>query len=116
MSEKTKFGADLIQAMSEALAHSQGKDVPGMRVHSVDLGSVDAKAIRQKLDLTQDEMAAVLGTSPSGYKKWEQGKRQPSGAARTLLRIMEREPEAVLRALSAGAAGDEIKPVEVAAH
>ncbi|MEO5756377.1 MAG: helix-turn-helix domain-containing protein [Mesorhizobium sp.] len=101
MSEMTKFGADLIQAMSEALAHAQGKDVPGIGVHSVDVGTVDAKAIRQKLDLTQDEMATVLGTSPSGYKKWEQGKRQPSGAARTLLRIMEREPEAVLRALSA---------------
>nr|WP_244421662.1 hypothetical protein [Mesorhizobium alhagi] len=28
-------------------------------------------------------MATVLGTSPSGYKKWEQGKRQPSGAARS---------------------------------
>ena len=100
MSEMTKFGADLIQAMSEALAHAQGKDVPGIKVHSVEVGAVDAKAIRKKLDLTQDEMASVLGTSPSGYKKWEQGKRQPSGAARTLLRIMEKEPEAVLRALS----------------
>ncbi|MEX0408675.1 type II toxin-antitoxin system MqsA family antitoxin [Aquibium sp. LZ166] len=100
MSEMTKFGTDLIQAMSEALAHAQGKDVPGIKAHTVDVGAVDAKAIRKKLDLTQDEMATVLGTSPSGYKKWEQGARQPSGAARTLLRIMDREPEAVLRALS----------------
>jgi putative transcriptional regulator len=100
MSEMTKFGADLIQAMSEALLHAQGKDVPGMRVHAIDVGAVDARAIRKRLDLTQDQMAAVLGTSASGYKKWEQGKRQPHGAARTLLRIMEREPEAVLRALS----------------
>lgn len=100
MSEMSKFGADLIQAMAEALSHAQGKDVPGVRLHSVDIGAVDAKAIRKKLDLTQDEMAAVLGTSPSGYKKWEQGARQPSGAARTLLRVMDREPEAVLRALS----------------
>lgn len=100
MSEMTKFGADLIQAMSEALAHAQGKDVPGIKVHAIDVGAVDAKAIRKKLDLTQDEMATVLGTSPSGYKKWEQGTRQPSGAARTLLRIMDREPDAVLRALS----------------
>ncbi|MER9643206.1 helix-turn-helix domain-containing protein [Mesorhizobium sp. M0239] len=100
MSEMTKFGADLIQAMSEALAHAQGKDVPGMQAHAVDVGTVDAKAIRKRLDLTQDQMATVLGTSPSGYRKWEQGKRQPSGAARTLLRIMEREPEAVLRALT----------------
>lgn len=100
MSEMTKFGADLIQSMSEALAHAQGKDMPGIQVHSIDVGTVDAKAVRKKLDLTQDEMATVLGTSPSGYKKWEQGKREPSGAARTLLRVMDREPEAVLRALS----------------
>ncbi|TIR49075.1 MAG: helix-turn-helix domain-containing protein [Mesorhizobium sp.] len=115
MSEMTKFGADLIQSMSEALAHAQRKDVPGIKVHSVDVGAVDAKAIRKKLDLTQDEMATVLGTSPSGYKKWEQGKRQPSGAARTLLRIMEKEPEAVLRALSSK---DELtdKQTPAAAH
>jgi putative transcriptional regulator len=107
MSEMTKFSADLIQAMSEALAHAHGEDVPGLRVHTVEIGTIDAKAIRKKLDLTQDQMATVLGTSPSGYKKWEQGKRQPSGAARTLLRIMEKEPEAVLRALSAESGGSE---------
>ena len=39
MSEMTKFGADLIQAMSEALAHAQGKDVPGIKVHTVDVGA-----------------------------------------------------------------------------
>ncbi|KIP98089.1 XRE family transcriptional regulator [Agrobacterium tumefaciens] len=100
MSETTKFGEDLIQAMTEALGHAQGRDPTGMRVTTVDLETVDAKAIRQKLHLTQDEMATFLGTSPSGYKKWEQGVRQPSGAARTLLRVMEKEPEAVLRALS----------------
>ena len=100
MSETTKFGQDLIQAMTEALGHTQGRDVVGMRVTAVDLETVDAKAIRQKLHLTQDEMATFLGTSASGYKKWEQGARQPSGAARTLLRVMEKEPEAVLRALS----------------
>lgn len=95
----TKFGKDLIEAMSEALAHAEGAHAPGIRVHSVDLGAVDARSIRRKLDLTQEEMARVLGTSPSGYRKWEQGLRQPSGAARTLLRVMEHEPEAVLRAL-----------------
>ncbi|MER8576279.1 type II toxin-antitoxin system MqsA family antitoxin [Mesorhizobium sp. M1338] len=117
MSEMTKFGADLIQAMSEALAHAQGKDVPGTQVHAVDVGTVDAKGIRKRLDLTQDQMATVLGTSPSGYKKWEQGTRQPSGAARTLLRIMEREPEAVLRALSREVAeSDETRASPAASH
>lgn len=114
MSEMTKFGSDLIQAMSEALSHAQGKDVPGMAIRSVDVGSVDARKVRLKLHLTQTEMATVLGTSPSGYRKWEQGQRQPSGAVRTLLRIMEREPEAVLRALSWDSVERSEKPPELA--
>ena len=50
--------------------------------------------------MTQEQMAKFVGTSTSGYRKWEQGSRAPNGAARTLLRVMEREPEAVLRALT----------------
>jgi putative transcriptional regulator len=69
MDEVTKVGADLTQAMSEALADAQGKDVPGIKVHRVDVASVDAKAIRKKLDLTQDEMPTLTGTGPSGYTK-----------------------------------------------
>jgi putative transcriptional regulator len=86
--------------LKEALAHARGEDVPGMVIHHVDVARVDTKAIRKKLRLTQEQMALALGTSPSGYRKWEQGQRQPSGAARTLLRVMEQEPEAVLRVLA----------------
>ena len=99
MTEMSKFGSDLVAALSEALSHARGEAVPDMRMHRIDPGAVDARAIRKRLALTQDEMAMALGTSPSGYRKWEQGSRQPSGAARTLLRVMEQEPEAVLRAL-----------------
>lgn len=95
----SKFADDLIQGLKEALAHAEGGDVPGMRIHHVDVEKVDAKAVRRKLKLTQDRMAMLLGTSTSGYRKWEQGQRVPSGAARTLLKVMDREPDAVLRAL-----------------
>jgi putative transcriptional regulator len=95
----TKIGSDLIQSMSEALAHARGEKASGVVVHEVDINTVDAKAVRQKLQLTQEHMAVILGTSVSGYRKWEQHKRTPRGAARTLLRVMEKEPEAVLRAL-----------------
>lgn len=95
----TKFGQDLIQSMSEALAHARGDTKSGVLVHEIDTETIDPKAIRLSLHLTQERMAAMLGTSVSGYRKWEQHKRTPNGAARTLLRIMEKEPEAVLRAL-----------------
>jgi len=51
---------------------------------------------RMKSGLSQSEFAAVLGVSKRTLEQWEQGRRQPTGAARTLLRIAERHPE-VLR-------------------
>ena len=91
------FGEDLKKAMSEALAHAQGKDT-GVVVHTID--AVDVKSIRSRMEVTQDVMAAFLGVSVSGYRKWEQGQREPRGAAKTLLRVMDKEPQAVLRALA----------------
>lgn len=103
----TRFGDDLLQSMQQALAHARGESVTGMQEHGVDVETVDARAIRQHLHLTQEKMAALLGTSVSGYRKWEQKVRQPRGAARTLLQVMAQEPEAVLRALSAESATSE---------
>lgn len=101
MAKKTAFGSELAEAMTEALAHVSGAPAKGTREHVVDTDGIDPKAIRTHLNLTQEQMARFLGTSVSGYRKWEQGQRQPSGAARTLLRVMEKEPEAVLRVLRA---------------
>ena len=63
----------MIQAMTEALGIAQGKDPAGMRVTAVDLETVDAKAIRQKLHLTQDEMAASLGRAHQDTKSGSRG-------------------------------------------
>jgi putative transcriptional regulator len=50
--------------------------------------------------LSQDDFAQAFGVSASTLRKWEQGQRTPTGAAKTLLKIVEREPGAVMRALS----------------
>ena len=57
------------------------------------------KVLRRSLGLTQAQMAPLMGMSLSGYRKWEQGQRRVSGPAATLLRVIEREPGAVQRAL-----------------
>lgn len=95
----TKFGDDLIQGMKEALAHTRGEDVPGTVVHEVDVDNIDPRAIRDTLQLTQEEMARLLGVSVSGYKKWEQNERPVSGPARQLMRVVRKEPKAAMRAL-----------------
>ena len=80
--------------MQKSLGHARWDD-NGTIVHNVDIETIDAKAIRSKLRLTQEQMALMLGTSVSSYRKWEQGQRQPSGAARALLEAMDKEPQAV---------------------
>ena len=54
---------------------------------------------RHKLGLSQREFAAVIGTGVGTVRKWELGTRRPSGAARTLIEVIKREPKAVRRAL-----------------
>ncbi|MDE2738552.1 MAG: helix-turn-helix domain-containing protein [Rhodobacteraceae bacterium] len=90
----TKFGEELIKAMTEAVAHAEGKAV-GYRVHH----PIDPREVRKTAKLTQKEMAPLMGMSVSGYRKWEQGRRTVSGPAEVLLRVMAREPEAFRRAV-----------------
>lgn len=88
------FGEDLIQSLNEALAHAQGEG-PAI-VHA----PVDPREIRTRAKLTQAQMAPMMGMSLSGYRKWEQGQRRVSGPAAALLRVIEKEPAAVQRALA----------------
>lgn len=61
---------------------------------------MDVKAIRARLGLSQVAFAARFGFTSSAVKEWEQHRRKPEAAARVLLRVIEREPEAVERALA----------------
>lgn len=59
----------------------------------------DVKTIRERLGLTQDRFAVLMGVSNRTLQNWEQGRREPDGPAKALLRVVEREPQAVLNAL-----------------
>jgi putative transcriptional regulator len=56
--------------------------------------------VRRETGLSQPAFAALLGVSVRTLQEWEQGRREPTGAARTLLRVAHRHPE-VLRELAA---------------
>jgi len=96
----SKLGDELVRSMAQALAHAQGKRT-GARVHKFAIGPEEIQKARKSLGLSQDEFASAFGVSASTLRKWEQGQRAPTGAAKTLLKIIEREPKAVIRALSA---------------
>ena len=87
------YGADLIQSLTEALAHVKGEG------RAIVHASVTPREVRKRAKLTQAQMAPLMGMSLSGYRKWEQGTRRVSGPAATLLHVIEREPEAARRVL-----------------
>ncbi|MBK6747041.1 helix-turn-helix domain-containing protein [Ottowia sp.] len=55
-------------------------------------------AARQKSGLSQSGFAAAMGVSVRTLQQWEQGRRQPTGAAKALLQIAERAPDALVKA------------------
>ena len=59
----------------------------------------DIKAIRRDLAVSQGQFARMIGVSITTLQNWEQGRRQPRGPARALLKVASRNPRAVLQAL-----------------
>jgi putative transcriptional regulator len=93
--KRPSIGERAIQGAREALAHARGEDVPGLVVHNYP----DVAAIRRKLGLSQPDFAERFGLPVGSIRDWEQGRSAPDTSARTLLRVIENEPEAVARAL-----------------
>ena len=60
----------------------------------------DVKSIRSQLKKSQSEFALMIGVSVSTLQNWEQGRRQPEGPARALLRVAAKNPQAVAEALA----------------
>lgn len=82
----------------EALDFVEGRPTK-VRVRMVAVSKHDLKRVRKGMKLTQEQFAPLLGVSVSGLRKIEQGQRPVAGALATLVTVMEREPDAVLRAV-----------------
>jgi putative transcriptional regulator len=62
----------------------------------------DVRALRARFGLSQEAFATRFGFSVDAVRQYESRRRVPTGAARTLLRVIAREPDAVIRALARG--------------
>jgi putative transcriptional regulator len=102
MSKKNAF--DKIAAgLSDAIAIAKGKaDPKSYQVHAP--ADIDVMKIRKHMGLTREAFAMRFGLQLGTVRDWEQHKRQPDSAARVLLTVIDKEPEAVTRALIAAAA------------
>ena len=87
---------DVLAATGEAEIARQARedDAEAMR----DMGRF-ARRVRRRLGLTQIEFARRIDVPHETIRNWEQGKRGPTGAARALLRILDKAPETALRVL-----------------
>lgn len=85
---KRNLGRELLQSVREMKAGRRG------RVRKIKVSPI--VAARTKAGLSQAQFAQLLGVSVRTLQDWEQGRREPSGAAKTLIRIAANRPE-VLR-------------------
>jgi putative transcriptional regulator len=81
---KRDLAAELLQSVRE------------MKASHVSVVTSPVIEARKKTGLSQSQFAALLGVSVRTLQGWEQGRKQPSGAARTLLAIASTNPKAVL--------------------
>ena len=87
---------ELIDSVQEAGAVYRGeKDA----AHRFSFSPIDVKAIRQKTGLSQVRFAIIMGVSVRTLQNWEQGHRTPQGPAASLLRVVDKDPEVVLKAI-----------------
>ncbi len=85
--------------LTDAIAIARGEADPStFRVHLP--SEIDVKAIRKGKRMTQTEFASRYQLNVARLRDWEQGRSRPDSVARAYLRVIEREPEAVERALA----------------
>ncbi len=87
---------NLVASIKEAGEIKAGSRRPSRR-HEIK--PPDIKRVRKGLDATQREFAMMIGVSIRTLQNWEQGRRQPEGPAKALLRVASHNPKAVLAAL-----------------
>lgn len=89
MSERD-IGHEILDGIREIKAYKAGR--VSLRTWELKEPS-SPQDIRRKLNLSQSAFAGLMGVSLRTVQDWEQGRRQPSGPAKSLLRIAEQRPE-----------------------
>lgn len=92
-----KLFAELVESLTEAREVARGERAPSREFH---IGETDVKRIRRASGLSQAKFARLIHVELGTLRNWEQGRRTPTGPAQVLLRAIEKNPRAVLRAIA----------------
>ena len=87
---------NLVQSLKEAKTIARGEAPASRRIK---VTTPDAKAVREKIGLSQSEFAQLMQVSIKTLQNWEQQRRTPTGPASALLKIVSKEPTLALSAL-----------------
>jgi putative transcriptional regulator len=93
----SKFGEELIQSLTEAVEHAEGK-ASNARLQVVEVP--DVRAIRQHLHMSQGEFSLAYRIPLATLKNWEQGRRQPDAPASAYLQAIAKRPNEIRDALT----------------
>lgn len=85
--DKRDIGQEILDGL-KAIKRGEGKHI--------EHDEPDVREIRSNMGLSQSAFAALLGVSPRTLQDWEQGRRAPKGPAKSLLRVADKHPEALL--------------------
>jgi putative transcriptional regulator len=97
----SRVGDDLVEAFQELAAHMRGEiEVESYEVPDDQLTPARIKAIRRKVAASTRDFQLKFRISARTMEAYEQGRRRPDAAMQTLLRVIDREPAAVRRALA----------------
>lgn len=99
-----KLFAELRKSIRQAGEISRGTRKASRRL---DFTPSRIQTVRERAGVSQAQFAQLLGVSVRTLQNWEQSRREPTGPAKALLRIVELEPAAALRALRTSRSGPE---------
>ena len=91
-----KAFTEISEGLKDAANHAKGKKF-GVVEHTPE--ALNVRAIREKTGMSQERFCATFGISIGTLRHWEQGLRTPRGAARVLLKVVDRNPKAVIAAV-----------------
>lgn len=87
----------LVESMEQHNEIARGERVPSREFH---VDALIVKAIRAQTKLSQPQFATILDVDVGTLRNWEQGRREPTGPAKALLRAIRNDPKNVLKALA----------------
>lgn len=94
------LGERLQHSLTELRAHLRGEIQLSETLYHVP-PQTDVRALRETLGLSQSDFAALFGFNVRSLQDWEQGRRRPEIPIRAYLAVIQRDPQAVIRALRA---------------